>query len=422
VRHVVGTTGRSAMRMRHTALTRRRAVRRSAAIAVVIADLKRRYGEHIIRRGADLATLSRQDATPLLSTGSLGIDVITGGLPRGHIAEYVGREGGGVETLAATAIAACQRTGGLALLIDADGAVDPDALLAVGVDLSRLIIAAPTTAREGWAVLTRLSRCGALDLLVLASFPGLLSLPCEGWRGDPGVSVGYLSRRLGRVAWSLRGRPTALLLLNRTVEGWCASRGRAIGEEVVAPMAALRVALAPLRVEYTPYGDIAALHAVVSVLKHHGAPRGPQLPLAITSSGLYREGELIALGQMVGCLNETALGLVLDDVIVGRSSARAAATLRRDPDLAALLERRIRERWGDGRMAESTTTASTPIGPARLWPDARRTQGPPQGVGDAGRPRRRCSSSGRSWPCFSSPRHWCRPPGGGTQRAARGRS
>jgi recombination protein RecA len=325
--------------------TQRDPTRQLAALAAVIAALRRRYGEHIIRRGADGATLSWPGLSSPLSTGSLGLDLITDGLPRGQMTEYAGREGAGVETLAATAISTCQRAGGLTLLIDADGAVDPDALLAIGVDLSRLIIAAPTTAREGWAMLASLSRCGALDLLVLASFPGLLALPRDGWRDDTGVSVGYLSRRLSRVAWALRGRPTALLLLNRVVEEPSAALGRSVGEEVIAQTAGLRVALIPARVEHTPDGDIAALHTIVSVLKHHGAPRGPRLPLAITSSGPRREAELVALGQMVGCLETTALGLALDDVVVGRSPDRATATLWREPDLAALLERRIRARW-----------------------------------------------------------------------------
>lgn len=319
---------------------------RSTALATVIAALKRRYGEYIIRRGADGVTQLWPDLSSPVSTGSLGLDLFTGGLPRGRLTEYVGREGGGLETLAAAAVAACQRAGGLALLIDADGAADPDALLAVGVDLDRLILAAPTTMREGWSVLASLARCGALDLLVLASMPGLLALPRDDWPADRGIGVGDLTRRVRRVAWALRGRPTALLLLNRPRDGWGAAVPRAIAEEAITPVTALRVALTPDQIEHTPDGDIAALHAVASILKQHGAPRGPRLSLALTATGPCRATELVTLGQLAGCLAPTPLGLALNDVVLGRSPARAAATLRRDPDLAALLERRIREAWG----------------------------------------------------------------------------
>src|SRR5205807_718999 len=66
----------------------------------------------------------------------------------------------------------------------------------------------PTTAREAWDVLVALGRCGALDLLVLASLPGVLALPRAGW------SMPRLDRQLPRFAAALRGRVTALLLTN----------------------------------------------------------------------------------------------------------------------------------------------------------------------------------------------------------------
>jgi len=49
--------------------------------------------------------------TPTLSTGSLGLDLLTGGLVRGAIAEYAGVDGAGKETLAHTALARAQRDG-----------------------------------------------------------------------------------------------------------------------------------------------------------------------------------------------------------------------------------------------------------------------------------------------------------------------
>src|SRR5438128_1436078 len=83
-------------------------------------------------------------------------------------------------------------------------AAAPDALAAAGVDLDALVLACPTTAREAWDVLVALGRCGALDLLVLASLPGVLALPRAGW------SMPRLDRQLPRLATALRGRVTAL--------------------------------------------------------------------------------------------------------------------------------------------------------------------------------------------------------------------
>src|SRR3954453_418880 len=93
---------------------------RPAALATAIAALRRRYGDHIIRTGADLAALPAVTGLAPLSTGSLGLDLITRGVLRGHVSEYAGADGTGKGTLALAALAACQRAGGLALLVDAD--------------------------------------------------------------------------------------------------------------------------------------------------------------------------------------------------------------------------------------------------------------------------------------------------------------
>ncbi len=141
---------------------------RPVRLDAVIAALRDRYGPHIIRRGADLAAWPMLDVGdgPPLSTGSLGFDLITGGLPPGGITELAGLDGSGKGTLALAALAACQRDGGLALLIDADGAVDPDSLVTVGVDIERLLLSCPTTAAEAWDIALALCRTDALRLVV----------------------------------------------------------------------------------------------------------------------------------------------------------------------------------------------------------------------------------------------------------------
>ena len=322
--------------------SRVRAGTRPAALAATIAALRRRYGDHIIRTGADLAALPAATGLAPLSTGSLGLDLITGGLPRGHVSEYAGADGTGKGTLALAALAACQRAGGLALLVDADGAADPDALAAAGVDLDTLVLACPTTVREAWDVLAALSRCGALDLLVLASLPGMLALPRAGW------SMPRLDRQLPRLVAAVRGRVTALLLTNLPLPprpGATADTWETVGGPAIAQAAALRIALQPTGIRFTDYGDVAALRATARVVKHHGMALGPALPLDITPCGPHRAAELVALGRLVGCVAETALGLVMGEHILGRTVGRAVAALERDPALAALVEAQVRASW-----------------------------------------------------------------------------
>ena len=319
--------------------------RRRARLDDVIAALHDRYGRHIIRWGAELAVwpVSGADDGLPLSTGSLGFDLITGGLPRGSITELAGPDGSGKGTLALAALAACQQDGGLALLIDADGAVDPDSLVAAGVDIERLLLSCPTTAAEAWDIALALCRTDALRLVVLASLPGLLALPgadARPYRPDRGLAL---------LQGALRGRRTALLLTN----GPDTALPRApLGRSTVARIATLRLALDRRALRYGPHGDVVALRALARVVKHRGLPRDPAFLLDIAPSGARRGTELVMLGLLTGCLTETSLGLIMGERMVGRTPERAAAALQDDPDLGADLERRVRAAW-DRRQTPS---------------------------------------------------------------------
>src|SRR5690349_18998234 len=129
----------------HTRSDTARLRRRQAALQEAIATIRARFGPRIIRPASDLVVVPALADRPLLSSGSLGLDLLTGGLPRGTLTEYAGCDGSGRETLAATALARTQEAGGLTLLIDPDGTADPDALAAAGVVLDALPLAYPAT-------------------------------------------------------------------------------------------------------------------------------------------------------------------------------------------------------------------------------------------------------------------------------------
>jgi len=323
-----------------------------AALDTVITALRRRYGPHIIRSAGDLVAPDPDAGMSVLSTGSLGVDLIAGGLPRGAMAEYAGVDGAGKETLAHTALARAQRGGGLVLLLDADGASDPDALGAAGVDVPSLMLACPTTADEAWHALVALAGCGALDLLLVTSLPGLTALP-----GADGLR---LSRHwLPRLRLALRGRRTTVLVTNAPTssragevqawDGW-----DTVGGAAVAQAATLRVALRPAGLRFGPHGDVVGLGATVKAVKHRGLPHGPPLSLELTEAGTHHALELVTLGLSVGLIARTGLGLAMDEALLGRTEQRAAMTVASDVALATTLEARIRRAWRD-------TTASNMV-------------------------------------------------------------
>src|ERR1700748_2661180 len=81
----------------------------------------------------------------VISTGSIGLDIALGigGLPKGRIVEIYGPESSGKTTLAIQAIAAAQRMGGIAAIIDAEHAFDKEYAIKLGVDVNNLLISQP---------------------------------------------------------------------------------------------------------------------------------------------------------------------------------------------------------------------------------------------------------------------------------------
>src|SRR3954452_23655097 len=92
------------------------------AVAEVVAGIEKQFGKGaVMRLGAD----ERAAEIPVISTGSLGVDIAlgTGGLPRGRIVEVYGPESSGKTTLALQVIAESQRAGGVCAFIDAEHAL-----------------------------------------------------------------------------------------------------------------------------------------------------------------------------------------------------------------------------------------------------------------------------------------------------------
>ncbi len=307
-----------------------------------VAAIRRRWGDRALRCAADLLA-SPPSLSPhaVLSTGSLGLDLLTGGLPRGRLTEIAGQDGSGVEMLGQTALARAQEAGGIILLVDAGMPLDPAALAAAGIDHDRLLLACPTTALDAWSIVEAVCRSDSVDLLLVS----LLDLT-----NAPGATPAVLRRGLTRVAAALRGRASAVLALSTPLSPPSLPAGPpeavpTIGGPLIAQTAALRILLFPESPRLTPYGTVAALAARAAVVKQHGLPRGLVLPLEFTESGVHRSLEAVTLGLSTGVLTSSPLGLAQGDQPLGRTALRAAALLDGRPALRDDLEHHIRTAW-----------------------------------------------------------------------------
>src|SRR5690606_4187372 len=133
------------------------------------AAIEKQFGKGSIMRLGGEQNL--YDDIPVISTGSISLDIGLGigGLPRGRIVEVYGPESSGKTTLALSAIAQVQKTGGVAAFVDAEHALDVTYARKLGVNTEDLLISQPDTGEQALEITETLVLSGAIDLLVVDS-------------------------------------------------------------------------------------------------------------------------------------------------------------------------------------------------------------------------------------------------------------
>tara|TARA_B100000963_G_scaffold354905_1_gene372226 strand:+ start:1572 stop:2564 length:993 start_codon:yes stop_codon:yes gene_type:complete len=126
-----------------------------------------------------------------ISTGSLGLDVITGGgYPLGRIIELFGWESSGKSTLCVHAIAEAQAMGKRCAFVDMEHAFDKNYAEALGVDTEELIFCQPSSGEEAIEITKTLADTGEVGLVVVDSVATMVpSVESEGEAGESKMGV-----------------------------------------------------------------------------------------------------------------------------------------------------------------------------------------------------------------------------------------
>lgn len=195
------------------------ATEKTRALESALSQIERSFGKGaIMRLGAHEA--EKVDA---ISTGSLSLDMAlgVGGIPRGRITEIYGTESSGKTTLALHVIAEAQKSGGLALFVDAEHALDTEYARALGVDIDRLYLAQPTTGDEALQIMDAIISSGAVDIVVLDSVAALVpKAELEGEMGDAhvGIQARMMSQALRKLGGNINKSKTAAVFINQLRE------------------------------------------------------------------------------------------------------------------------------------------------------------------------------------------------------------
>jgi recombination protein RecA len=189
---------------------------RTKALGLALDSIKKQYGDGSIMRLGD----SRHGQFEVVPTGALSLDVAlgVGGLPRGRVIEIYGPESSGKTTLAQHIAAEVQKLGGIAAIVDAEHAMDPEYARALGVNVDELLISQPDTGEQALEITEQLVRSGAVDLVIIDSVAALVpKAEIEGEMGDslPGLQARLMSQALRKLTAIVSKTKTIVIFINQ---------------------------------------------------------------------------------------------------------------------------------------------------------------------------------------------------------------
>lgn len=173
------------------AAVKNKAVDKLAIMEKCLSDIQKKYPNSTL---GVYKNLGQKVATNVLTTGSISVDyAMNGGLAR--MSCLVGFPSSGKTTIALTAIAEYQKTHPDAVVVycDAEFALDINYAVALGVDVSKMILLQPDTAEEGYDIIENFIESGVCDIAVIDSVAAMI--PAEITDGKYGDSV-----QIGRMA------------------------------------------------------------------------------------------------------------------------------------------------------------------------------------------------------------------------------
>jgi recombination protein RecA len=327
------------------------------ALQQAVLQIERQFGKGSIMK---LGTESLGERIPIISTGSLGLNVAlgVGGVPRGRIVEIFGPEASGKTTLALHIMAEAQKTGGIAAFIDAEHAFDAAYAKNLGVDIDNLLVSQPDTGEQALDITETLVRSGAVDVVAIDSVAALVpKAEIEGEMGDShmGLQARLMSQAMRKLAGSISKSKTCVVFINQIRMKIGVMFGN---PETTTGGTALKfyssVRLDIRRIASIKEGDrVLGSRTRVRVVKNKVAPpfRDAEFDI-IYGKGISKTGELIDMGVNEKVLEKSGTWISYKNDRLGQGRDNAIEFLIQNQDISEEVEQKLKEKLGLEKIKE----------------------------------------------------------------------
>lgn len=321
------------------------------ALVAALGQIERSFGKGAVMKLGEPEALG---STEVISTGSINLDLALGigGLPRGRIVEIYGPESSGKTTLALHSLANGQKLGGHCAFIDAEHAFDPVYARNLGVNVKDMLISQPDSGEQALEIADTLVGSGAVEVLVVDSVAALVPrAELEGEMGDHhiGLQARLMSQALRKLTGSIARSRCLLIFINQIRSKIGVMFGN---PETTTGGNALKF-YASVRLDIRRIGALKDKDSVlgnqtrVKIVKNKLAPPFRVVEFDILyGQGICRWGEILDLAVRSGLIQKSGAWFSYDGAKIGQGRENARNHLKEHPELAALIEAKLREPAG----------------------------------------------------------------------------
>ena len=340
---------------------------RKKALSVAISQIEKAHGKgSIMRMGVDGPLVKVQ----VIPTGAINLDAAIGigGIPKGRVTEIYGPESSGKTTLCLHVIANSQKAGGIAAFIDAEHALDIGYARKLGVDVDNLLVSQPDTGEQALEIAETLVRSGAIDVIVIDSVAALVPrAEIEGEMGDShvGLQARLMSQALRKLTGAINRSNAAVIFTNQIREKIGVMFGN---PETTTGGRALKF-YASLRMDIRRIGSIKDKEVLVGnktrvkVVKNKVAAPFKQADFDIMFNiGIDHYGIIVDLGVEAEVIQKSGAWFSYGEIRLGQGRENAKAFLQENADVAAEVEKRVKDVLGLNEViaaADAATGAPT---------------------------------------------------------------
>ena len=331
---------------------------KSKALNMALGQIEKQFGKGSVMRLGDAGVVQQVEA---ISTGSLGLDIALGigGVPRGRVVEIYGPESSGKTTLALSVVAQTQKLGGAAAFIDAEHALDPLYAKKLGVNIDDLLVSQPDSGEQALEITDMLVRSGGVDIVVIDSVAALTpKAEIEGEMGDShmGLQARLMSQALRKLTANIKRSNTLVVFINQIrmkIGVMFGNPETTTGGNALKFYASVRLDIR--RIGAIKKGEeVIGSQTRVKVVKNKVAPPFRQCEFDIIyNEGISKEGELVDIGAESGIVDKTGAWYSFNKERIGQGKDNARQFLKDNPDIAAEIEKRIREKAVSAMRAAS---------------------------------------------------------------------